>query len=73
MNLLQVAQKYANSIPLKATIAKELLHYDILESLYDNPIGKKLVFQGGTALRLCYRNDRYSEDLDFCSERILKI
>lgn len=65
MNLLQIAQKYADSIPLRATIAKELLHYDILESLYDNPIGKKLVFQGGTALRLCYNNNRYSEDLDF--------
>jgi predicted nucleotidyltransferase component of viral defense system len=29
----------------------------------------QLTFQGGTALRLCYRGTRYSEDLDFaCSE-----
>jgi predicted nucleotidyltransferase component of viral defense system len=24
-----------------------------------------IVFQGGTALRLCYENPRFSEDLDF--------
>lgn len=65
MNLLEVASKYAPSSALQFTIAKEILHYDILEILYSNPIGKMLVFQGGTALRLCYNNDRYSEDLDF--------
>lgn len=65
MNLLEVASKYAPNSALQFTIAKELLHYDILETLYENPIGKFLVFQGGTALRLCYNNNRYSEDLDF--------
>lgn len=51
---------------LQETIAKEILHYEILDSLFSiNDIQKSLVFQGGTALRLCYNNDRYSEDLDF--------
>ena len=66
MNLIEVAHKYAGNNPnLQMTIAKEILHYDILSILYQNPIGKFLVFQGGTALRLCHQNNRYSEDLDF--------
>lgn len=65
MNLLEVASKYAPNSALQMTIAKELLHYDILETLYENPIGRFLVLQGETALRLCYNNNRYSEDLDF--------
>ena len=48
------------------TALKEILHYDILFAISQSPLGKYLVFQGGTALRLCYQGDRYSEDLDFC-------
>ena len=73
MNLLEVASKYAPNSALQFTIAKELLHYDILETLYENPIGKFLVFQGGTALRLCYNNNRYSEDLDFVIDEGLSL
>ncbi len=47
------------------TTLKEILHYDILYALSQSPLGKQLVFQGGTALRLCYQGNRYSEDLDF--------
>ena len=50
---------------LKDTILKEVLHVDILHALQQSALGKSLVFQGGTALRLCYGNGRYSEDLDF--------
>lgn len=50
---------------LKDTILKEVLHADILMALHQSELGKSLVFQGGTALRLCYGNQRYSEDLDF--------
>lgn len=50
---------------LKHTILKEVLHADILRALHESDLGKSLVFQGGTALRLCYGNQRYSEDLDF--------
>jgi len=54
-----------NSSSLEQTIVKELLHYDIIEALYKSDIAKEIVFQGGTALRLCYGAFRYSEDLDF--------
>ena len=66
MNLLEVAYKYSGGkFDLQMTIAKEILHYDILSILYSSPVSRILVFQGGTALRLCYQNNRYSEDLDF--------
>ena len=48
-----------------ASVIKELLHYEILQALVESGSSSHLVFQGGTALRLCYGGIRYSEDLDF--------
>ncbi|MGQ5425793.1 nucleotidyl transferase AbiEii/AbiGii toxin family protein [Thermophilibacter sp. ZX-H3] len=50
---------------LLPVVEKELLHYDILAALDASGWLKRLVFQGGTCLRLCYGNVRYSENLDF--------
>ncbi|CAM3312968.1 nucleotidyl transferase AbiEii/AbiGii toxin family protein [Helicobacter labetoulli] len=64
MTIEKIVQKYPAN--LRHTIFKEIMHYEILESLFSlQEIQNTLVFQGGTALRLCYNNDRYSEDLDF--------
>ena len=51
---------------LKNVIKRELLHYDILFCLSNAGLLRRLTFQGGTALRLCYGGLRRSEDLDFC-------
>jgi len=37
----------------------------ILKKLYGSDQGKSFVFKGGTALRLAYGSQRFSEDLDF--------
>ena len=50
---------------LKRVIEKEWLHYDVLFCMAEAGLLRRLVFQGGTALRLCYGGHRYSEDLDF--------
>ena len=50
---------------MRAVVEKELLHYDILFALEQAGLLDKLVFQGGTSLRLCYGGNRFSEDLDF--------
>lgn len=64
--LITIAEQLAGGQNrLKDTILKEVLHTDILQALQQSALGKSLVFQGGTALRLCYGNTRYSEDLDF--------
>jgi predicted nucleotidyltransferase component of viral defense system len=61
-----LAMKFSHGAkPLYNTIIKEILHRDILWAISQSPLSKSLVFQGGTALRLCYGNNRYSEDLDF--------
>ncbi len=54
-----------NLTTLRTVVVKELLHYDILQALSSAGVLANLTFQGGTALRLCYRLKRYSEDLDF--------
>ncbi|MDR1183994.1 MAG: nucleotidyl transferase AbiEii/AbiGii toxin family protein [Coriobacteriales bacterium] len=52
-------------VQMLPVIEKELLHYEILSALSEKSYLKNLVFQGGTALRLCYGASRMSEDLDF--------
>lgn len=46
-------------------IEKEVLHYHILSAMREAGHLDRVVFQGGTSLRLCYGSPRYSEDLDF--------
>jgi predicted nucleotidyltransferase component of viral defense system len=56
------AGEYAHMRPV---IEKELLQYDILHSLDRHRLLERLVFQGGTCLRLIHGAPRFSEDLDF--------
>jgi predicted nucleotidyltransferase component of viral defense system len=46
-------------------LVKEAIHLHLLSAMSDAGILRHAVFQGGTALRLCYGGDRYSDDLDF--------
>jgi len=46
-------------------IKHEQFEMEVLEKLYNNKILPKLIFVGGTMLRLCYGLDRYSVDLNF--------
>ena len=51
--------------PFKRFILREYLQYKILSYIYASQYGAKLSFIGGTALRILYDNQRFSEDLDF--------
>jgi len=51
--------------PVILNSLKEYLQYLILNLLYNHPSYKKLVFKGGSCLRICYHLPRLSEDLDF--------
>lgn len=46
-------------------ILREYLQYVILEIVFNGPHANKLVFLGGTCLRIVHGNQRFSEDLDF--------
>lgn len=48
-----------------AQVVREYYEILVLKELADNPISDKVVFKGGTALRLAYGSPRFSEDLDF--------
>jgi predicted nucleotidyltransferase component of viral defense system len=50
-------------------LMKEAIHLHLLSALSEVGVLQHVVFQGGTALRLCYGGERYSEDLYFvCGE-----
>lgn len=63
--LVDLAMEINGYNHMRPVIEKELLHYDILYALDQGNFLDRLTFQGGTALRLCYGLERYSEDLDF--------
>ncbi|HEY1245737.1 MAG TPA: nucleotidyl transferase AbiEii/AbiGii toxin family protein [Hyphomicrobiaceae bacterium] len=46
-------------------LMKEAIHLHLLSALSGAGVLRHVVFQGGTALRLCYGGERYSQDLDF--------
>src|SRR6266852_933766 len=50
---------------MEQNLVKEAVHLHLLSALSDAVVLRHVVFQGGTALRLCYGGERYSEDLDF--------
>jgi predicted nucleotidyltransferase component of viral defense system len=60
-----IAGASAAEIPLLPAIEKEILHHGILHALHEHGFLSRLVFFGGTNLRLCYGSSRLSEDLDF--------
>ncbi len=49
---------------LPQLILKEYLQYKILDIIFSSKYGNRLVFMGGTAIRIVYGSDRFSEDLD---------
>jgi predicted nucleotidyltransferase component of viral defense system len=50
---------------MEQNLVKEAIHLHLLSALSDAGVLRHVVFQGGSALRLCYGGERYSEDLDF--------
>ena len=66
-NLSQVVRDNVadDEVHLIPVIEKELIHYDVLAALEKLGLLERLVFHGGTCLRLCYGAQRRSEDLDF--------
>jgi predicted nucleotidyltransferase component of viral defense system len=46
-------------------LMKEAIHLHLLSALSEAGVLQHVIFQGGTALRLCYGGERYSEDLNF--------
>ena len=54
-------------LPCRPTVEKEFLQMEILSALRKGGLLTRLVFKGGTCLRLCRSGERLSEDLDFAA------
>lgn len=66
LELEQIESFYPENLrPFKKNILREYLQYKILDIIFGSVFNSKLVFMGGTALRVIYGNRRFSEDLDF--------
>lgn len=61
--LENIAKKEQTSI--FPNIIREYIQHLFLAELYQLPGSEKLLFKGGTALRIVYNSPRFSEDLDF--------
>ncbi|MEO0108503.1 MAG: nucleotidyl transferase AbiEii/AbiGii toxin family protein [candidate division WOR-3 bacterium] len=46
-------------------VVREYWEIWLLKGLFDSALGDRLVFKGGTALRLAHGSPRFSDDLDF--------
>ena len=66
LNLSQIIENYPNSLSsFTRGLLREYLQYKILDLIFSSSYGSKMVFMGGTDLRIVHGNNRFSEDLDF--------
>lgn len=63
--LVSLAMQDPSLANMRPVIEKEIIHFDLFFALDQEGLLNDLVFQGGTAVRLCYGGRRFSEDLDF--------
>lgn len=49
----------------KENILKEYLQYKILDIIYSSKYAERMIFIGGTAIRIVHEGVRFSEDIDF--------
>ncbi len=62
----QLKRYYPDSVNIPSkNLLVEYLQYEILDSLYKQKESAYLSFIGGTAIRIVYGGNRFSEDLDF--------
>jgi predicted nucleotidyltransferase component of viral defense system len=52
---------------------EQKVHVDVMLSVVESVIDTPMVLKGGTALLLCYHLDRFSEDLDFDSNKKINL
>lgn len=66
INLEQILNSYPEFLQVNPrAILREYLQCKILQYLMISPIAHKLVFIGGTSIRILHGSQRFSEDLDF--------
>jgi predicted nucleotidyltransferase component of viral defense system len=68
LDFQQIKEQYPEYLQrFERAILREYLQYKILQAIFDSKHASKLAFLGGTALRIVYGNNRFSEDIDLDS------
>ena len=65
-------EQIRNNTLLDKSMMKEYIQLSILDYLSATPYIRKLIFIGGTCLRLVRGSERFSDDLDFDCKEISK-
>jgi len=65
MNQIQIKKLSTRYQVGEARIAQEYIQHCFLSELYKQEDSDKILFKGGTCLRLVFNSPRFSEDLDF--------
>lgn len=61
----QIKAQYPEKMQgFERALMREYLQYKILQGLFESKFASRISFLGGTALRIIYGNDRFSEDID---------
>lgn len=71
LTLPQIENFYPETLRnYKRFLLREYLQHKILQIVFESEFATKLVFMGGTCLRIVHGNNRFSEDLDFDNFKI---
>ena len=61
----QIREQYPKNLQrFERAILREYLQYKVLQAIFESKHASSLTFLGGTALRIVYGNNRFSEDID---------
>ena len=65
LDFQQIKDQYPENLQrFERAILREYLQYKVLQAVFESRHASKLAFLGGTALRIVYGNNRFSEDID---------
>ena len=71
LNFDDILSKYPQRLRgFKENILKEYLQHRILDIIYSSKYADRLIFMGGTAIRVVHQGGRFSEDLDFDNQGV---
>ena len=65
LSLSEIKNHYPGLKGFDRGILREYLQYKILSIIFQHKLSEKISFLGGTAIKICYGSQRFSEDLDF--------
>ena len=65
LDFQQIQSQYPEQLQqFQKGLLREYLQYNILQGIFESKFADKVSFMGGTALRIIFGNNRFSEDID---------